>query len=95
VVSFTLQELVFTASQDQSIRVWGVQKTAPCAHVLRVHDGPVTGLSLHATGDYVLSCSSDAVSFIQVVHDLSKSSIVMHCCVLRTATSFGKCLSAG
>jgi len=54
------EEVVFTASQDQSIRVWGVQKTAPCAHVLRVHDGPVTGLSLHATGDYILSCSSDA-----------------------------------
>jgi len=57
------QEVVFTASQDQSIRVWGVQKTAPCAHVLRIHDGPVTGLSLHATGDYILSCSSDAVRF--------------------------------
>ena len=26
---------------------------------LRVHDGPVTGLSLHATGDYVLSTSTD------------------------------------
>jgi len=42
--------------------VWGVQKTAPCAHVIRAHDGPVMGLSLHATGDYLLSCSSDAVS---------------------------------
>ena len=28
-------------------------------HVLRVHDGPVTGLSLHATGDYVLTTSID------------------------------------
>ena len=27
--------------------------------VLRVHDGPVTGLSLHATGDYVLTTSTD------------------------------------
>ena len=26
---------------------------------LRVHDGPVTGLSLHATGDYILSTSTD------------------------------------
>ena len=25
---------------------------------LRVHDGPVTGLSLHATGDYILSTST-------------------------------------
>jgi len=55
---------VFTGSQDQTIRVWGVQKTAPCAHVIRAHDGPVMGLSLHATGDYLLSCSSDAVSML-------------------------------
>jgi len=54
------EELVFTGSQDSTIRVWGVQQTAPCAHVIRAHDGPVTGLSLHATGDYVLSCSTDA-----------------------------------
>ena len=27
--------------------------------MLRAHDGPVTGLSLHATGDYVLSTSTD------------------------------------
>ena len=26
---------------------------------MRVHDGPVTGLSLYATGDYVLSTSTD------------------------------------
>ena len=25
---------------------------------MRVHDGPVTGLSLHATGDYILSTST-------------------------------------
>jgi len=47
--------------------VWGVQKTAPCAHVIRAHDGPVTGLSLHATGDYLLSCSSDAVSIVALI----------------------------
>ena len=26
---------------------------------MRVHEGPVTGLSLHATGDYILSTSTD------------------------------------
>ena len=29
---------------------------------VQAHDGPVTGISLHATGDYLLSSSSDQVS---------------------------------
>jgi hypothetical protein len=27
--------------------------------MLSVHEGPVTGLSLHATGDYILTTSTD------------------------------------
>ena len=27
--------------------------------MIRAHEGPVTGLSLHPTGDYVLSTSTD------------------------------------
>ena len=54
------EELVITGSQDNTIRVWGVEQTAPCAHVIRAHEGAVTGLSLHATGDYLLSCGTDA-----------------------------------
>lgn len=56
-----LQELVFTASPDSTIRVWGVQ-TAQCAQIIRAHESPVTGVSLHATGDYLLSSSVDMVS---------------------------------
>jgi len=52
------QDTVITASHDTTIRVWSVSKAAT-SQVLRVHSGPVTGLSLHATGDYVLSTSSD------------------------------------
>ncbi|XP_069135303.1 pre-mRNA-processing factor 19-like [Argopecten irradians] len=52
------EELVFTASPDCTIRVWGVQ-TAQCAQVIRAHEAPVTGISLHATGDYLLSSSTD------------------------------------
>ncbi|XP_041349094.1 pre-mRNA-processing factor 19-like [Gigantopelta aegis] len=52
------EELVFSASPDNTIRVWGVA-TAQCAQVIRAHDAPVTGISLHATGDYLLSCSLD------------------------------------
>ncbi|KAF6018878.1 PRPF19 [Bugula neritina] len=52
------EELVFSASPDASIRVWGVQQ-AQCGQIIRTHEGPVTGLSLHATGDYLLSSSTD------------------------------------
>ena len=58
---FDWQELVFTASPDCTIRVWGVE-TAQCAQVIRAHEAPVTGISLHATGDYLLSSSTDMVS---------------------------------
>ena len=47
-----------TASHDSTIRLWNVP-TSQTLKLLRVHDGPVTGLSLHATGDYVLSTSLD------------------------------------
>ena len=40
--------------------MWGVQ-TAQCAQIIRAHDAPVTGISLHATGDYLLSSSTDTV----------------------------------
>ena len=52
---------MFSASPDQTIRVWGVQ-TAQCAQIIRAHEGPVTGLSLHPTGDFLLSSAADAVS---------------------------------
>ncbi|KAH9499388.1 Pre-mRNA-processing factor 19 [Bulinus truncatus] len=52
------EELVITASPDNTIRVWGIT-TASCGQIIRAHDAPVTGISLHATGDYLLSCSTD------------------------------------
>ena len=58
VVYHQTEDLVITASHDTTVRVWNAASGA-CGHVLRVHDGPVTGLSLHATGDYVLTTSTD------------------------------------
>lgn len=52
------EDLVFSASPDSTIRVWGVSPRG-CAQVIRAHEGPVTGISLHATGDYLLSSSTD------------------------------------
>ena len=59
------QELVISASPDSTIRVWGIQ-TATCGQIIRAHDAPVTGISLHATGDYLLSCSTDMVGKVLV-----------------------------
>lgn len=40
------------------MRIWQVS-TLETSHVIRAHDEAVTGLDLHATGDYVLSSSMD------------------------------------
>ncbi|XP_074640509.1 pre-mRNA-processing factor 19-like [Tubulanus polymorphus] len=68
------EEIVFTASPDCTMRVWGIQ-TAQCAQIIRAHEGPVTGISLHATGDFLLSSSMDrhwAFSDIRVGRVLTK-----------------------
>lgn len=57
---FSFQELVFSASPDATIRIWSVP-SASCVQVVRAHESAVTGLSLHATGDYLLSSSDDQV----------------------------------
>lgn len=51
---------MFSASPDATIRIWSVPN-ASCVQVVRAHEGSVTGLSLHATGDYLLSSSDDQV----------------------------------
>ncbi|KAF1568949.1 UNVERIFIED_CONTAM: Pre-mRNA-processing factor 19, partial [Eudyptes robustus] len=58
VVFHPSQDLVFSASPDATIRIWSVPN-ASCVQVVRAHEGSVTGLSLHATGDYLLSSSDD------------------------------------
>lgn len=47
-----------TSSPDATIRIWNVD-TCQTTLLMRTHDGPVTGLSLHPTGDYILSSSLD------------------------------------
>jgi pre-mRNA-processing factor 19 len=69
-----------TASPDATIRIWNLP-TSQAVQQLRIHDGPVTGLSLHPTGDYVLSTSIDqhwAFSDIRVGQLLTKASHFGH-----------------
>ncbi|XP_035388311.1 pre-mRNA-processing factor 19 [Electrophorus electricus] len=68
------QSVVFSASPDSTIRVWSVSG-GNCVQVVRAHEAGVTGLSLHATGDYLLSSSEDqywAFSDIQTGRVLTK-----------------------
>lgn len=59
VVHHPKEDLICTGSLDSTVRVWGFDKSPTCAHVIEAHCRAVTGLSMHAIGDYLLSCSSD------------------------------------
>ncbi|KAL7675557.1 hypothetical protein ACOME3_001826 [Neoechinorhynchus agilis] len=54
------QSLALTGSADTTIRTWTLSpsSTVSTCQVIRAHNSPITGLSLHPCGDYILSCSS-------------------------------------
>jgi len=52
------RESIITSSPDSQIRVWNIS-SASTAHLIRAHEGPITSISLHATGDFILSTSTD------------------------------------
>jgi len=53
------KDVVITGSPDTTIRVWNIGASNTLSQIIRAHEGPVTGVSLHPTGDYVLSTSVD------------------------------------
>ena len=60
VVYHPTEDTIITASPDTQIRIWNVGTSQTLQlQLISAHDGPVTGLSLHATGDYLLSASLD------------------------------------
>jgi pre-mRNA-processing factor 19 len=58
VISHPNQSTAITASPDSTIRLWNVAN-GQATGAIRAHDGPITAISLHATGDYLLSTSTD------------------------------------
>ncbi|KAL6057393.1 Pre-mRNA-processing factor 19 [Balamuthia mandrillaris] len=56
-------ELVFTASYDNTVRVWSPPDSGnkyKSQHIIKVHKQPVVGVSLHPTKEYLASGSRDA-----------------------------------
>lgn len=80
------QSMVFSASPDATIRVWSVTG-GNCVQVVRAHEAGVTGLSLHATGDYLLSSSEDQVCF-QLKPLLKPKNPPLSCFILLTLFLF-------
>jgi pre-mRNA-processing factor 19 len=57
------------------IRIWSVPNTS-CVQVVQAHESEVTGLSLHATGDYLLRASDDQYwAFSDVTDETSGCSL--------------------
>lgn len=73
-IKLVFNKVFHLASPDATIRVWNVP-TSQTTLLIKTHEGPVTGLSLHPTGHYVLSTSEDqnwAFSDIRVGRTLTK-----------------------
>jgi len=51
------EDIVFSASKDNTCRIWPLEGGAGVT--LKVHNAEVTGISLHATGKFLLSASRD------------------------------------
>jgi len=61
VVFHPQQDLLITASHDKTVRLWtpsGANKYD--SHPLRLHEGEVVGVTLHPTGEYFVSASTDS-----------------------------------
>jgi pre-mRNA-processing factor 19 len=55
----TNYDLCFTGSADKTVKFWNTSHYGCVKTLDRVHSDQITGLALHATGDYLVSCSYD------------------------------------
>lgn len=58
VIYHSNQISIISASPDSTIRVWNIN-SGNTTHTVKAHDGPIHAIDLHATGDYLLSTSTD------------------------------------
>lgn len=68
------QSMCFSASADKTVRQWSTD--GKCSQTWKHHSGSVTGISLHATGDFLVSCSLDQTwSFIDIATGTCRKSV--------------------
>jgi len=77
VVFHPTQDLVFSASNDKTARVWKKQTptTFQTIHVVSMHTDDVTDVSVHPSGDYFVSTSFDNS---WALHDLKSGNSLCH-----------------
>lgn len=49
---------MITGSPDSTIKIWNIA-SFPTSQTIAVHDGSITSMSLHPTGDDILTTSTD------------------------------------
>jgi len=76
---FSIQiDLLFSASHDKAeAKIWRPKKDSgySCLSTLKAHVGPIVGLTLHATNDYVVTASTDGS---WAFHDIHTTSCLAH-----------------
>ncbi len=68
------RELLFSASDDCTVRVWSLARGGACVQVLTNHMSAVTGLRLSQDGNTLLTAGRDQIVSVWDVKDTSSSS---------------------
>jgi pre-mRNA-processing factor 19 len=69
------QDILFTTSKDKTAKLWTPSENGhTAAHTVTVHDGEVTGCTLHPTGSYWITSSLDNT---WAFHDIETSNTLV------------------
>ena len=92
VVYHPTEDTAITGSFDTTVRVWNVP-TAQTIQMLRLHDGPITGLSLHATGKSRLISNHSDLPLLKSIILSRTMSVCLYRRIWITAEPFGRVAS--
>jgi len=71
------RDILFSCSADKTAKVWSSSAAGgyQCGHTLKAHTGGITGMSLHALEDYLVTASSDGS---WAFHDIKTGNCLAH-----------------